>query len=388
MACSISISNVVAIESGGNLTSLTAHGAVTDCTELEVKVTCGSWFIQKTVAGSPTSGNWSAIFSATELVGFACTCGSQVRIDAICRMSALCSTWQLETIQCCPAVDIQVGQGDCKNDGTKHVTINATVTPGSNNTVPVQADLTLNGSVVDTGTASSSFATLNLAYSGDLASGNYSACVQVNQPDCGSECKAFAIACKGDGEDPECKKDYRKWFCPLVFAVMSISFATSIAFLILDNVCFSLPVIGNAGALLLLLGFLGLGLYYSFCQKCLCGWVQKLLWRVCFAVGMIITTFAGSCQTVLTPGLVLIVVGLLFLIWWIRLCKKSWCEVVQEMIFVIGTLILVPILFVLSLAALQAALLVLITIGSFAFTLLDLIILVLFSLFLYAQARC
>jgi len=394
MACSITVSNVVATESGGNLTSLTVNGTVTDCAEIDVMVTCGASSLKKTLAGSPTSGNWSAVFSSTELAGFTCTCGNQIRVDARCRMSPFCSTWQLETIQCCPTIDISVEQGDCKEDGTKPVTVSATITPAANNTTPVQADLILDGPVVDSGTASSSFATLNLSYSGDLASGNHTACVQVNQPPCGNQCKTFAFECKQDDDADEnsfdCKKTYKKWLCPLLFLIMTLSFAFGIALIILDSCLTLAGGLATIGTAFLLVGIIAFVLYgfYPDCRKCLCGWGYKLFWRVLFAVGMVITTFAGCCTTFLIPGLIMIGAGLVFLYLWAKKCKKTVCEVVKEILFVISAFILPALIFLLSLANVQVCFLVLFTIGTFAFTFWALILIVFYLLILYQQANC
>jgi len=394
MACSISISNVVATESSGKLTSLTVNGTVTDCPELDITVTCGSTSVKKTVAGSATSGSWSAVFSASELGSFSCACGSQVRVDVVCRMNPQCSNWQLETIQCCPTVDIQVDQSDCKADGTKPVTISATITPAPNSTTPVQADLILDGPVVDSGIASSVFATLSLSYSTDLASGSHTACVQVNQPPCGTQCQTFAFECKGDdGENSEeCKKTYKKWFCPLLFLIMTLSFAFGIGFLILSN-CVPLATILTAasvnlatiGTAFLLVGLIAFVLYGFFpdCRKCLCGWGYKLFWRVLFTVGTVIATLAGCCGYLLYPGLGTIAVGLLCLYLWASNCKKSVCEVVKEVIFVIATFIFPPLVFLLSFSGLQACLYV-----FYGFTIWGVILIVFYLLLLYDQANC
>lgn len=392
MACSITISNVVATVSGANLSSLTVSGTITDCAEVDVTVTCGSSVIKKTAAGStPTSSNWSATFSAAELANFPCTCGNTVRVDVQCRLDPLCNNWQLETIQCCPTVDIQVEQGDCKGDGTKPVTISATLTPAPNSTIPIQADLVLDGVSVQSGTGSSSIAILNLSHSGDLASGSHTACVQVNQPNCGSQCTTFAFECKtenGDGENSaDCKKTYKKWFCPLVYTIMTLSFAIAIALLILGP-CFSLSVsLADVGAGILVLALVAFVVFWLLCSKCLCGWIQKLLWRVAFTVGMVVTTFAGCCTTTfLLPGLVLIGVGIAFLLWWGHLCKKSLCDVLKEVLFVILAFVVPVIAFLLSFQPLQACLYVLIPIWSFTFY--DLILVLLYSLILYTQSRC
>jgi len=208
--------------------------------------------------------------------------------------------------------------------------------------------------------------------------------VQVNQPPCGNQCITFAVECGGEeGVDPECQKDYRKWFCPLVFLLMTISFIVGILFLILDSTCLPSPVLANVGAVSFALGFIWFALYFLFCQKCLCGWVQKLLWRVCFAVGVIITTFTKLCTTLLFPGLLLILAGIVLLIWWASICKKSFCAVVKEAIFVISILILPLLFIVLGLAGLGA---LLVLFGPFTF--IDLILLVLVLLVLYDKTWC
>jgi len=176
----------------------------------------------------------------------------------------------------------------------------------------------------------------------------------------------------------------------LLFLIMTLSFAFAIAFIILDSCLALAGGLINIGTVFLLIGIIAIVLYYYYpdCRKCLCGWVYKLFWRVLFAVGILITTFAGCCKTFLILGLVMIAVGLVFLYWWKKKCKKTVCEVVKEVIFVIAAFILPPLIFLLSLANVQVCFLVLFTIGNFAFSFWDLILIVFYLLVLYDQANC
>lgn len=193
----------------------------------------------------------------------------------------------------------------------------------------------------------------------------------------------------GNGGDP-CKKTFRKWFCPLLLALMTFFTAIGLA-LILLSTCPGFSSIASyllaTGAILIAIGVIALILYWIFCTKCLCGWFYLFLWRVLFGVGIIITVFAGCCSsTFMWTGLVMIVLGILFLFLWKKQCKKTICELLKEVILVMAVYILPIISAVLGLGV--NCLLVLFTFGSFNFTFLQLVSIIFASLVIYDQNNC
>ena len=395
MGCLLSISSVTATLSSGTVDSLTISGSVSQCPNIRVSVVHGT-SITKIVSGSTTSGNWTAVFSGADLAGFNVSCGDTVEVNAQCTTDFHCATAHNEVVVCCPTVDIQIEQGDCKDDGTQPVTITATISP---NGAIAQADLLLDGSVV--ASATSTFASLTLSYSADLPSGTHTACVQINQPDCGQQCTTFEVKCPqigdGDGEDSyECTHTYKRWFCPLLFVIMTVGLGIAFALLVLLS-CPALVGLTSAcssnlatlATLLLLVGFIALGLFAFFpdCRKCVCGWMEKFFWRILFGVGLVTTEFGGCCPTGLTGGPILIGLGLLALYLWIRKCKPSVCDVVKDAILVIAAIVIPVTVLILACGGFPC-LYTLFTIGSSAFTVADLTLVILFALILYDQTNC
>jgi hypothetical protein len=392
MACAITISNVTATNSGWDLTSLTVFGTATECAKIRVSVKCGSQLTQD-VQVNVASGDWSAAFSAGDLAGFtSCSCNDICHVEAVCidTDDRSCIAVQDEIIHCCPNVDLQVAQGQCQDNGTMPVTVTVTITPSVSTSLQLQAQLAMDGSVVDSGMGAQ-FQGLNLSYTGNLTSGSHTAKVTVMQPaGCEPTSNTFDVNCgpaDSGEEDPLCKTTFRKWYCPHFFVIMSVAFTYSTALFILDT-CFASPPLLAAASAFLALGTLAFMLYFPFCTKCLCGWFQKLLWRVLFGSGVIITAFAGSCPMLLLPGLGMMIVGLWLLNWWRKHCDKTACQVVKEVIFVLAILVVPVVTLIFTLAPVSASLLILFAIGSFVFTFIDLVLLALFFLVLYDNSNC
>jgi hypothetical protein len=255
------------------------------------------------------------------------------------------------------------------------------------------------GSLTGTAAGSVTQSTWSITFSGAALSGFNCTCGQTvevqatcaTDPTCRTV-RAETILCPDEGPNSyDCTKTYKKWFCPLVFTIMTIAFALAIALLLLAS-CSGLSaiatVLGNVGAGLLLLGFLGLGTYYLLCGKCQCGWVLRLLWRVLFAVGVIAITFAGCCASFLLAGAILVLAGVAALIWWARRCGLTRCDILKELILVFAVLIVPVITFALGLGAPLTCLLALFQFGSTPFTVADLILIILFGVTVYEQATC
>lgn len=294
---------------------------------------------------------------------------------------------------CCPTAVFNVKQGNCNADGTQAATITAVVTPPSGGAT-IQAELVEGNTVLASGT-SSGFSSLSLVYSGTFPSGSHTVCVRFLQPaGCGDQCTTFAVNCAGacclpdgscqeattqqqcesqggtyqghgsacqnvtctPGPPPECKKTFRKWFCPLLCALMTFLTGIGLALLIL-SLCPSTSVFGavsnslqNVGLYFLAAGAIALILFWIFCTKCICGWLYLFFWRVFFGVGVLITIFSGvapasctcaccCCPSMMWPGLGLILLGLLSLYLWQQHCKKTLCEVLSEVIIVMSVYI-------------------------------------------------
>lgn len=397
MGCLITISGVTATVSGGVVNSLTVSGTVSQCPNIKVLLFHGPT-ITKIVPGSTTSGNWVAVFSAADLAGLQISCGDTLDFAAICTADAHCATKATQVVVCCPTVDLQVEQGNCKSDGTQPVTLTATISP---NGAIAQADLLLDGNVVDSGT--STFASLTLSYSADLAPGNHTACVQINQPDCGQQCTTFEVKCPPPGDDAgdaadiyECTHTYKRWLCPLLFAIMTLGLGIALGLIVLlscpplvalISACSSSLATLATAFLLLALIALTLFAFYPDCRKCVCGWMEKFFWRILFGVGLVAFEFGGCCVTGKIGGPITIGFGLLALYLWICKCKPTICEVVKDAILVIAAVVIPVTVLVLACGGFPC-LLILFTFGSSVFTVADLTLVILFALILYDQTNC
>ena len=255
------------------------------------------------------------------------------------------------------------------------------------------------GSLVATVNVSPPASTWSVTWSGNDLVGFSCPCAKtvvvnvecVTDPSCGATA-SMPIDCNLTGPNSyDCTMTYKSWFCPTLFFVLTVTLAAAIAFYSLAA-CQGLSVVagplGSWANWLLLASILALAVYYVLCNQCQCGWVWRLLWRVLFAVGLVITTFTGCCSSLLTPGWIMTAAGIVAMILWLLACPKTTCDVVNELVLVLGTMVIPPITFVLSLGAPQACVLVLFTIGSFVFTLANLILLVFYALVVYQQSSC
>jgi hypothetical protein len=126
MPCTITIDpNVIATQSGGNLTSLVVTGTATECDAVEVFIECGG--VVRPVAQAPVNnGQWSASFSTSDLQNTGCVCGGDIRIRVRCN-SHLCDDNIITGIKCppdCPTVSVWATVGSACVDGKREVTLN------------------------------------------------------------------------------------------------------------------------------------------------------------------------------------------------------------------------------------------------------------------------
>lgn len=147
--CTISITGVFGMLSGGILTNITVDGTATDCRTAQVSMVCQGVRVSVTVPVDP-SGNWTAVFDSS--VGFEeaeCQCDGEIKVEAQCtdiNTGALCTdsfegllpcegtttTTTTTTEPGCPdPVILGASVGDCNSDGTRTVTLSATPIGGS-----------------------------------------------------------------------------------------------------------------------------------------------------------------------------------------------------------------------------------------------------------------
>ena len=96
--CTIKIGSVTAVESGGQVASVTVEGKAVGCSQIRASFTCQGNVISKVVPVDPGGGAWKAIFDASDnLVVAECECGGPVRVEAVCVDDPNCAdTWKGE----------------------------------------------------------------------------------------------------------------------------------------------------------------------------------------------------------------------------------------------------------------------------------------------------
>lgn len=137
MACSITITSLSGVGfPGGPATTVTVSGTAVDCTKVEIILGCGGGpapFIG--VVPVDAAGNWTGSFANT---GCLCELGgtfpTAITVTARCQADPTCSTTFTGPLQCqppgaCPSVSVSAGVGPCNPDGSRNVTLVATITP-------------------------------------------------------------------------------------------------------------------------------------------------------------------------------------------------------------------------------------------------------------------
>ncbi len=137
MACSITITSVTGIgPPGGIPSSIHVNGTAVDCEEVTVTANCGGGAFSTTVPVA-ADGSWTANLSVPLNAG--CSCGKDIRIHVVCTADPGCFKDFSGAIECkraegCPEIALVASIGDCNPDGTRAVTLAATIasaTPGA-----------------------------------------------------------------------------------------------------------------------------------------------------------------------------------------------------------------------------------------------------------------
>lgn len=124
--CTIVITSVSSNSSG---TLVTVSGTAVLCGQVDVNIMCDSSFGGGATT-TVTGGTWSVSLPLTGK----CLCGTPIRIIASCHGDPQCQT-TLSTIipcaqnACCPILTFNTIYGECRDNGTRYVTINYTITP-------------------------------------------------------------------------------------------------------------------------------------------------------------------------------------------------------------------------------------------------------------------
>lgn len=130
MACTITITNAFGV--GSPVPSeVHVEGTATDCKEVRVLLSCATPPGNELVVPVAANGDWSAVFTQ---VGD-CKCNEVVRIRVVCTTDPACQITQSRDLPCreeagCPTVsNVTVQIGPCNPNGTRNVTLSATITP-------------------------------------------------------------------------------------------------------------------------------------------------------------------------------------------------------------------------------------------------------------------
>ena len=94
--CEIKITSITGTESGGQVTSVQVEGKAVGCSQIKVSFTCQGNILSEVVPADPGSGEWKAVFDASNnLVVAECECAGPVRVEAVCVDEPNCiDTWE------------------------------------------------------------------------------------------------------------------------------------------------------------------------------------------------------------------------------------------------------------------------------------------------------
>src|SRR6478752_4595703 len=125
MACSITIIIHVIGTLSGDCEPVTSPWAPIKY-DVVVIVDCGGGPVSATTLSS--GGSWAVDVPAT------CSCSKNIAVIAECASNSACSATFTGVLECqqvnCPTGSISVSPGDCNADGTRNVTLTATITGG------------------------------------------------------------------------------------------------------------------------------------------------------------------------------------------------------------------------------------------------------------------
>jgi len=257
---------------------------------------------------------------------------------------------------CCPNITVDPCVEDCDASGKRLVRFKITVNakPSPCPAVQVQMDFgdgNVGGLHTYPPSGSGSYIETH-TYSGSTAFQDNNAVLNVLQP---QGCSGWSKVI------PKCCGPRKTFICNTLLNLMTLFLGLALYFLLLGLMCVPpncVVCLPQNGLLYSALGFfvfflltLLLFLLVYSCPKCLCGWVFRLLWRVCFIVGAVFAAFAQCCglkwkvsypiplTTIVVTiwwsipfliGLLLITLSIWFLVRWIRKCCVTWCALVWE----------------------------------------------------------
>ena len=127
MTCAITITDVLGL--GSPPSSVQVSGTATDCAAVLVTVQC-SGAASSAVAPVAPDGTWTV--TVTHIPG--CVCGRKVTVNATCESDPSCTTYFAGNLECagrCPTISTDVQVGECNPDGSRQVSLTATITPAT-----------------------------------------------------------------------------------------------------------------------------------------------------------------------------------------------------------------------------------------------------------------
>lgn len=276
---------------------------------------------------------------------------------------------------CCPDVSVSPCIPDCGPDPDRIVKFQITVAPKPAPCPPKAISFQMdfgNGTKGDPVTIPAGGPaytyTETCTYSGaDALQDNTPALTVSQPPECAGTYGSVVI--------PKCCKKSRAKLCEKLLWLMSWAFTLAVLALLswLFGSMFSPSISLKAFFALASVGVLILIIFLILCSKCLCGWVYRLLWRVFFGAGLLYAIHAACTiyhwQTVLI-GVLLILLGFVFLWMWTVRCCVSECYWLKEIVFWFGLNILVFAGFLFANGFSGGCQFVLFTIGTHKFTVL------------------
>ena len=277
---------------------------------------------------------------------------------------------------CCPSVSVIPCVEDCDKHGNRLVTfiVSVSAKPAPCPSIQVQMDFG-DGSMGGTHSlppgGSVSYTETN-TYTGSAALQDNTAALNVIQPQ----------GCPGWSQViPKCCRPKRMTTCKLLLFAASLLLALSLFFLLISFCSLCTIITGwcfNLSPTLLRKISLGLALsaliplifFLVLCTKCICGWIWLLLWRVLFFVGVLYAVFARCCMGIWSVliGIALMLIGFAFLLCWRKKCCVRCCAFLGEIVWWMGTVVIVAFGFFNSVWNYCLYILFTFTFGSFTIT--------------------
>jgi hypothetical protein len=207
MACSITNLKVTAVgPPGGTATSITISGHAEECKKVHVELVCSVAPFIADVEVDSVTGEWSVTTR-----NLPCSCDKEFKLVVNCLDDPTCQANLTGVIECkpqegeCPVVtDVSISTAsDCNPDGTRDVTINATITNGTGGVAVAQWEFEPGafGPVIVVAQG----ATLPVSQTHSYAApGSYTAVLSFSLP---TSCPPFSVAVKVNACPPLCLED-------------------------------------------------------------------------------------------------------------------------------------------------------------------------------------